>query len=124
MDGLTSADSQADLVSPPSQSQGDTVQQFLVQPICEGFLEPSTHSCPPAILHQVLREKVGAQWLCSSCQGVFHQLMRKMSLTAQLTYVFLMLCKSIERKNTAMSRFLIRKRNKKNHGIKAKPQHE
>lgn len=84
MDGLTFAGSQADLVSPPSHSQADTVQQFLAQPRCRSFAEPSRHSCTPAILHQALREKVGAQWLCSSCQGVFHQPVRKMSLTAQL----------------------------------------
>lgn len=117
MDGLTSAGSQADLVSLPSRSQGDTVQQFLAQHRYGGFAEPSRHSCTPAILHQMLRER----WVPS---GVFHQPVRKMSLTAQLTYVFLMLCKWIERKSTAMNRFLIRKRNKKNYGIKAKPQHE
>lgn len=57
MDGLTSASSQADLVSPLSCGQGDTVQQFLAQPRCGGFAEPSRHFCTPAILHHVPRER-------------------------------------------------------------------
>lgn len=124
MDGLTSAGSQADLVSPLPYSQDDTVQQFLAQPRCEGFAEPSRHSCTPAILHQEPRER----WVPSGCAPAARVFLtspwEKMSLTPQLTYVHLMLCKWIERKSTAMSRFLIRKRNKKNYGIKAKPQHE
>ena len=49
VNGLTSAGSQADLVSPPSRAQGDAVQQSLAQRGCGGFAEPSSHSYASAI---------------------------------------------------------------------------